>query len=131
MCDNQESTDATTGVPHRHSMRLDAGCGGRHRYPRVSAASDFYFFIYFLFLDTHQFAPICADLGRIRSYRLAETCRYRSIPALNQAEIQVKIILKKECQKKKKNPKTITSSLALYSLLSALCLPPCILISMF
>ena len=38
------STDAVGRVPHRSLSWPDAGCGNRHHYPHVGAASDFFFF---------------------------------------------------------------------------------------
>ena len=88
--------------------------------------------------DSRWLEPIRVDSGWIGSYRSVEIDWFRPILALNQVEIQVRIIIKikkikkkikkKKKKKKKKNlkPKTITASC-----LFALCFPPCILISMF
>ena len=38
------STDAVGWVPHRSLSWPDAGCGNRHHYLHVGAASDFFFF---------------------------------------------------------------------------------------
>ena len=141
---NLESIGAATGVSHRHPMRPDVGCGGQHRTHASELLLFFSLFFFFVFgftltcVDSGQFAPTCTDLGQllvdlhwlgadsgqfvpnradlcwIDSYRPTETDQFKSIPALNKAEIQVRII-------KKKKPKTIIASLCLSLLSASLC----------
>ena len=140
---------------HLHGYRgatpaSNTGCDGRRHCLRVGA----FFFFFPKFVPTRcQLGPIRSDSGRIASARWNQPIqaistnsgrywpiqsnigRFRRIPALNQAEIQLRIInKKKKCKnifKPKKKKKNLNPSLPPASLLSALCLSPYILISMF
>ena len=91
-----ESTDVATGVLHRRPTQPTVGCDGQCHCQDIGAESEFFFFFFFLFwicANSRRLGPICANLDRIGLYQPVENDRFRSIPALNQAEIQVKIII--------------------------------------
>ena len=89
-----ESIDVATGVLHRRPTQPNVGAMGDAT-ARISVPHQnfFFFFHFWICADSRRLGPICANLDRIGLYQPAKNDRFRSIPALNQAEIQVKIII--------------------------------------
>ena len=99
------SVFTVTYIPRKHwrgyrgaaptSDAAQRGCDGWCHCQDIGAASEFFFFFFHFWIcaDSRRLGPICANLDRIGLYQPAKNDRFRSIPALNQAEIQVKIII--------------------------------------
>ena len=101
-----ESTDVATGGAAPTSDAAQRGCDGWCHCQDIGAASEIFIFIFICFIffyffffhfwicaDSRRLGPICANLDWIELYQPVENDRFRPIPALNQAEIQVKIII--------------------------------------